>query len=56
VTTEEVTHIGEVRARLDAAATMAAQGLLGELELATALRGVLGLVEASRLQLKALGQ
>ena len=54
MTTDEATHISEVRARLDAAATLASQGLLGQVEPDIALRGVLGLVEASRLQLKAI--
>jgi hypothetical protein len=55
VTDDELTHVHEVRARLDSAATLASQALLDEVEMGEALNGLLGLVENARGQLQAIG-
>jgi len=56
LTKEEHRHLHEVRCRLDAGAVLAAQAILGEVELSGAVEGLLSLVENCRLQLKAIGQ
>lgn len=50
MTKDELDRLGEVSARLDAAATSAAQMVLGELPVDAA--PILGLIEAARLQLR----
>jgi hypothetical protein len=50
VTKDELVRMGEVSARLDAAATSAAQMVLGEIPLDGT--PILGLIEAARLQLR----
>ena len=56
MTTDERRHLHEIRCRLDAGAVLAAQAILGEVALPSAVEGLLGLVENCRLQLKAMEQ
>jgi hypothetical protein len=57
VKAEEVTHLKEIRARLDGAATGLSQVIVGQIERPDdALPGILGLIEKARLELKAIGQ
>jgi len=56
VTGDEATQIREVRARADAGATLAAQGISGTVETGPALEGLLGHFERIRLALKAIAQ
>jgi hypothetical protein len=55
VTGDELTHVQEVRTRLDSAATLASQAILVEVNKDEALSGPLGLAENARSQLKAIG-
>jgi hypothetical protein len=56
VRAEERRHLHEVRVRLDAGATVAAQALLGEVDRTAALEGLVGMIEHCRLHLKAIDQ
>jgi hypothetical protein len=55
VTKDEASQISEVRARADAGATLAAQGISGALDSQAVLEGCLGHFERIRLALKAIG-
>jgi hypothetical protein len=56
MTGEELMQLHEVRARLDNAATLGSQALLGEVPHPVALEGMVSLVESARLHLKAIGR
>lgn len=57
MTEEQITHLREIRARLDGAATGLSQVIVGQIDPPEgALDAILLLVEKARLELKALGQ
>lgn len=56
MTADELKQLREVRARADAGATLAAQGISGAIKSDAALEGVLTHFERIRLALKAISQ